>query len=397
MRILWIAPYSPWPPFHGGKVRIFNLIRCLLTFGHSVELWCIADEKAQWPNSDDNLQLRSFQARERISAWMKFRQLVSPYPEGSWSMLTRESNRAIAGISSDDYDVAVLEQSMSGVFAADLINAGIPCVVDAQNVDWWLLHQIALISRRPQHRLRLAADSKKYRALEQQLLRAPLTVVAVSSEDEGELRDLGNVARTAVHPNGVDLDYFSWSDHSLVREGRLIMTGSLGYSPNEDAIRWFCSEVMPRLRKTVSVHLDLVGSAPSSNIHKLHDPGLGINVVGPVGDIRPFLTASDVFVIPLRIGSGTRLKAVEALAAGIPVISTRLGVAGLGIAERQLATIRDRPDDFAAGILELLADQDLRSRMSIEGRAYVEEAFSWDRIAQDFATTLEQAASDGDG
>lgn len=142
-------------------------------------------------------------------------------------------------------------------------------------------------------------------------------------------------------------------------------------------------QVMPILRRQLpQCTLSLVGMAAGPNITSLQDPSFGIDFVGEVEDVRPYMRSADVFVIPLRFGGGTRLKALEAMAAGVPVVSTSLGVAGLGAAEAGVVRVADSPAGFADAVTELMGDESLRRRLSREARRFVEERYPWQAIAQ---------------
>ena len=123
-------------------------------------------------------------------------------------------------------------------------------------------------------------------------------------------------------------------------------------------------------------------------VEALHDPAHGYHVVGPVPDVRPYFNQADAFVIPLRLGSGTRLKALEALASGLPVVATPSGVEGLGLDERGLVVVAGDERDFAEGIIRVLLDKALRKRLSVDGRRHVEEFFDWEMIGAAFEQTL---------
>jgi glycosyltransferase involved in cell wall biosynthesis len=124
----------------------------------------------------------------------------------------------------------------------------------------------------------------------------------------------------------------------------------------------------------------------------LHNPAAGVYVVGEVPDIRPYMKAADAFVIPMRMGSGTRLKALEALASGVPVIATDIGVEGLSVGDRNLVMTAATSQEFAEATMEILRDEQLRQRIVFDGRKYVEQHFQWDSIGADFERILTAVA-----
>jgi glycosyltransferase involved in cell wall biosynthesis len=388
MKILWLSGYSPWPADHGGKIRLYNLVKQMLALGHEVELWCICTEEVQWSGPlPPGLTLKRFPARERSSVTAKLAALLSPLPEPVWAVSTPQVARELASLDHARPDAVIFEQATVGAVADVLQRKEIPYVLDAQNVEWWLSEQIARSQMRVLTRTRFSVDARKYKRLEAGLVYSSAAVMAVSTEDAERLRELGTPRTMAVRPSGVDTEFFQWVDHSELRDIRMLLTGTLGYAPNLDACQWMRSEIMPAIRRFLpTATIDLVGGSAEA-ARGLHAPEQGINVVGPVPDVRTYMARSDVFVVPLRMGSGTRLKIIEALAAGLPVVSTTIAAEGLGLPE-DVILIGDTVDTIAAHVRDLISDAGLRSRMSVAGRRYVEEHFSWRDIAKGIEETL---------
>jgi glycosyltransferase involved in cell wall biosynthesis len=237
-------------------------------------------------------------------------------------------------------------------------------------------------------------DAAKFRRFEANLFREVTTIVVTSAVDQAKLRSEFEVPNPTVVANGVDLSYFKWSDHSLNRESRLVMTGTLGYHPNLDAARWLRSSLMPGLRRQVpEASLKLVGRDAPPALLELHSPEDGFDVVGEVPDVRPYLNEADLFVMPLRMGSGTRLKALEALASGVPVVSTPTGIEGLELENRRNVLTAESADALVQTMVEALRDTSLRRTVSAEGRLTVEQLFAWDQLGARFAGVLEATAS----
>lgn len=389
MKILWLSGYSPWPANHGGKIRLYNLVQQMLARGHTVDLWCVCNEEVQWSGPPPaGLSLRRFAAKNRDTVTQKFAALLSSLPEPAWAATTPEVERELAALNDKSQpDVVVFEQATVGAVAKVLRKKKIPFILDAQNVEWWLAEQIARSQLRVATRTRFSLDARKFRRLEAALLHSSAAVVAMSDDDANRFSDLSRTRVMAVHVSGVDVDYFKWVDHAQLRGNRLLMTGTLGYAPNLDACQWIRSEIMPAIREGVpSAIVDLVGGA-AEEARGLHAPEDGVNVVGPVPDVRTYMEQADVFVVPLRIGSGTRLKILEALAAGLPVVATTIAAEGLSL-PADVILIGDTVDAIAAHVKSLLGDEALRKRMSVAGRGYVEKHFAWPRIAAGLERTL---------
>jgi len=193
-----------------------------------------------------------------------------------------------------------------------------------------------------------------------------------------------------VVPNGVDLDRFRQAPQ--VRNPRIVFTGALYTDPNIDGARWFCHEVLPLVRSQVpDVRLDIVGLRPGREVLALGSLA-GVSVHPDVGDVAPFLEAARVAVVPLRIGSGSRLKALEAMAAGRPVVGTSIGMEGLDLEPGLQVLIVDDPAEFAAATVSILQDYDLAAGLAAAGRAAVRARFDWAPIAARFADSVVKMA-----
>lgn len=213
-------------------------------------------------------------------------------------------------------------------------------------------------------------------------------VVAVAEDDAAALP-----GQVVVAPNGVDVDAFTPAP--LPTEPRVVFTGSLAYLPNVDGIRWFCDDVVPGLRDLApSFELEVVGREPTPEVRAL-DALANVRVVGAVPDIAAHLHRARVAVVPLRIGSGTRLKALEAMAAGRPVVGTSIGLAGLGLRDGEHALFADDAPSLTRAIARVLDDDALAARLAENGRRVAVERFGWDVIGAAFAAAV--LGSDEDG
>ncbi len=393
MNVLWLAPYPFAPAIHGGRIRLANLVRQTVERGHRVEVWNVSEDDWEAGAVPDGVVVRWLEARRRDGWRAKLAALASPLPEEAWRAAHPSVARALDAVAAGAFDVAVLEQAHLGAHADRLGELGIPWVLDAQNIESLLTRQLARGAARAVHRARLAADAAKYARLERRLFASAAMVAVASEQDAVRARAIAPGARVEVHRSGVDLEFFEWTDHSAGAGARLVMTGTLGYPPNLDAALWTHDALLPAIRAALPhAVVSLVGHSAPEQLTRLHDPAAGFTVVGQVPDVRPYLADSDIFLIPLRAGSGTRLKAVEALAAGIPIVSTALGVEGLGLVERGLVLLAERPDEFAAAVARLVGDEELRRKLSLEGRAYVEREFDWRRIGDGWVAALERVA-----
>jgi glycosyltransferase involved in cell wall biosynthesis len=229
------------------------------------------------------------------------------------------------------------------------------------------------------------------RAEAQACLNARLTI-AVSDEDRQLLASLAPTSRIVSIPTGVDIGYFR-PDHAREQAHRVVFSGSMDWYPNEDAMLYFIDQVLPRLRQE---HPDatatIVGRNPTARLRAAAESAR-VDVTGTVPDVRPHLAAGSVYVVPLRIGGGTRLKIFEALAMGKAVVSTTIGAEGLGLEPGRQVLLADSADDFAGHVLTLFANADRRRALAREGRRLVEQRAAWPLVAQSFEAYLLEAAT----
>jgi glycosyltransferase involved in cell wall biosynthesis len=219
-------------------------------------------------------------------------------------------------------------------------------------------------------------------------------VLTVSDADQETLTRLYPDVRVKpmwVIPTGVDTEFFA-ADTAAVSEPRLVFTGSMDWLPNEDAMRFFCHDVLPLIRaEEPRARLSIVGRAPTAAVRALADEH--IEVTGTVPDVRPFMRRAAVHVVPLRIGGGTRLKIFEAMAMGQAVVSTTIGAEGLPITHGEHALIADGPRALADAVVSLLRDERRRHALSAAARTLVAERYDWSVAADVLDTALTQCAT----
>lgn len=207
--------------------------------------------------------------------------------------------------------------------------------------------------------------------------------VMMSDVDAAKLRKLAPDARTIVVPNGVDTDYFAPRKTATPVPGRAIFLGPTYVFPNRDAIEYLLGNIWPNIRAvTTDAWLQLVGKCSESERQR-YNTHPGVTSVGFVEDIRPHMASASVSVVPIRVGGGTRLKILDSWAMGKAVVSTSIGCEGLNAEDGKNILIRDTPEAFADGVLEVLSNSELRSELEVNGRKTAEETYSWEIVGQD--------------
>ncbi len=398
LRILYVTPTLPVPT-GGGQTRPFNLIK-QLSDRHEISVISFVQ-----PAEGDlvgllepycqRLELVPFEGFEPLGKW---RNRLS-----GWGHLLFDDRPAYVRtfpvdrmrvplrrlLASSTFDLVVFEQLFLAGLLGDI--GDLPALLVEQNVESDIARQSFAQARNLVHKVRDWLAWRKLMAFERRCVQRFRACVAVSQRDAELVRAMSSGTQVYVVPNGVDSRYFATGDEKRGAD-RLLFFGTLSYGPNADGIRWFCQQVLPRIRQNrPGLRLDIVGPSAVREVVALGDIP-GVNLVGFVGDVRPALWLAAVCIVPLRAGGGTRLKILEALAAHCPVVSTTIGAEGLDLVDGQDLLIADNPDDFAKAVLRLLDDGALRANLAAAGASAVRQRYDWQEIAAQFEFACIEAA-----
>jgi glycosyltransferase involved in cell wall biosynthesis len=260
------------------------------------------------------------------------------------------------------------------------------------NVETVIWERHAREGRTALHRAYFSLQAKKMAAWEQRVCRAVANVVAVSEQDAAAIASRFGLKKVEAVPTGVDTEYFARRGDTT-RTYDFVFVGSMDWMPNLDGMKWFFADVLPLMRRArPDLKIAVVGRKPPASFVS-EAQALGVEVTGTVPDVRPYLWGSAVSIVPLRIGGGTRLKIFEAMAAGVPVVSTSIGAEGLPAEDGRTICMADTADEFAARCLELLDNDGLRERISRAGREMVVNGFSWEQVTTRFEQAIRVGAA----
>jgi glycosyltransferase involved in cell wall biosynthesis len=255
-------------------------------------------------------------------------------------------------------------------------------VLDQHNIEFDLVRQMAKTEHGFARRLYNSVDWPKIRREEMSAWHRFDGVSFTSALDERRARSLVPSVRSTVIPNAVDVEHFKPGGDDPSPDGcTVLFFGAINYYPNIDGVLFFLREVWPRLSSShPRARLKIVGQHPTPEILAYRGPR--VEVAGLVEDVRRHLAQAAVAIVPLRLGGGTRLKVVEAMAMARPVVSTSIGAEGIDITPERNILLADDPASFAAAVGRILDEPEVAARMGREGRALVEARYSWDAAAQ---------------
>lgn len=390
MNVCFCAHRLPYPPLAGGKRETFKLVESLAAEGHAVDLVAYSDDPglaAEMESAVDCAVHTVPGLPDRTSANL-LRNLVSRDPLPVMKADTAEFREAVRE-RARNADVVHLHALQTSFLAADGALTT-PTVVRFNNVKHEIYRQFARFTDNPVKAAYAYLQYYKTREYEQSIPAASDLTLTITPEDRERLLVDDVDAEIDVLPAGVDLSEFDLLAHDP-ESSVVTFFGSMDYHPNEDAVLWFVRNVLPLIREQRSdVTVEIVGKAPSREIRDLgeqHD----VRVTGFVEDLGEHVSRAGVVVLPIRVGTGIRMKALHAMAMGKPLVSTPLGVQGIAVTDGQHASLAEEPAAFATAVLELLADPERQSQYRSEARALVEREHDWPTIThqlEDFYETV---------
>lgn len=387
MRILFLSLYPPHPPIDGGRIRTLNILKQTCK-QHSVTLVCFEDQAADRPDIEvledwcERMVVVPKPAKRIRTLTMKIRDLASPMPSGLVDWRSEEMSRELESIVLEEgFDVAHIDQISLAQYHSALHS--LPSALTHHNVEKILLERnLEMGNGTPwTRRLRSRLEKDRWGRFEIEATRRSQAAVTVSEEEAHYFRKAGVETPIFVVPNGVDSTYFKRNGMG-VHNKTVVFTGRMDYKPNIDAMNWFVEEILPLIQRSVpEVKLLIVGRDPAPTIQDLGQVD-GVHVTGKVDDVRPYYERSSVFITPLRLGGGTRLKILEAMSMEMPVVSTSMGCEGLNILPGIDLLTADTPPDFSDAVLGLLKDQGQTRHLGIHARQTVLQKYEWEEISK---------------
>lgn len=405
MKVLFLSQIVPYPPHGGVLQRGFNLLR---EIGRHAEVHLLAfvhPDALRTPATleESRRMLGQFCARvEYFSLWVKQSRahtatalalgLVSRDPFSVVAHRSRQFGEAVRrAMASTAFDIVHADTIALSPFVDLQSSQRAPAVVTHHNIESQLLERRSEKEPRAAARWFLQHQAAKLRGYERRVSPHYDVNIFMSTPDRDFFMNRIAGIRPAVVPNGVDPDYFAPNGEDAT-EAALIYTGGMNMFANRDAVLSFLNEVWPSIKAAVpEVRFYAVGQDPPRELATMAEQDRGIVVTGYVDDIRPLVRKSAVYVVPLRVGGGTRLKVLDAMASGKAIVSTRIGCEGLDVVNGEHLLVADDPREFARCAVALLHDRARRLSLGRAARARVQEKYSWPTVGAQLMAAYGQA------
>jgi polysaccharide biosynthesis protein PslH len=370
LKVLFAAPQVPWPLDCGGRIRTFKLLRELASRAE------IHFRGVRQPELDDAgvRELERTCASVRVFARREpsIMARIARAKRERWFFSSELRRSLAAELARDEHDVVHLDEMVLVRALPDDVAA--PVVVHHHKLDALVREGSSGVARH--------LDGLKLARLEAESARRTAHHVTCSDLDAAALVARYPGLRVGVVPNGFDPHYMQPATSGAEREhARLLFLGAMSYEPNVDAVVHFVRDTLPRIRaRRADVALDIVGGDPAPAVQRLASDH--VRVVGAVRDVRPYLDRAALLVAPLRIGSGTRLKVVDALACACPVVATTSAVEGLAFRSGEHLEIADGAAHFADVVVRMLGQRAHAARTAQRGLAFAHEHYRWSTMAE---------------
>ncbi len=382
MKILHIFPYLPTPPTFGGALRVYHILKHLsrhyeVSVAGFSEFGDMEKFRASFPELDGKMH---FVNRKRVkyrTALQLYSQFTSHSYWYNWAQSPKLKSQIQSLLDKKDFDIVQAEFASMGHF--DLQTDAVR-VLDAHNVEYDNFRRMSTLEwsglrKRFYQREYEKSFGEEIAAFKRQ------DALFVTSKRDGELirKDVPKIPQFVI-PNGVDTSYFTPGDEDE-EPFSIVFTGAMSYVPNHDGMIYFLDDIFPIIKKRIpAAKVYIVGSNPPEMLLKRQSDS--IIVTGFVDDVRPYVDRASVFVVPLRMGSGTRLKVVEALSMRKPVVSTSIGCEGIEVEDGEHIIIRDDPGLFAEEVIRLVQNKKISKQLVDRGYDLVKQKYDWQVIGE---------------
>jgi len=392
MKVLFLTYDLPYPLNSGGKIRAYYLIKHL-SKEHKITLFSYYREEEQKKYLKEikkYCQEIYLFKRKKPWAWRNFGiSILKKLPFVSAVYYSRElEKKLVSKLASEKYDLVHFESFYPALYLPLVKKMGARTIMGNENVEWrvyekYASHQFFLL------KWFLKLEIKRMRAYEEYLWHLADINIAPSRNDASQIENVTK-KECFVVPNGVDLDSIKFFQKNPDSQ-TIIFIGTMIYQQNNDAVKYFLEEIYPKIKnKNPSVKFILISWYKPAWLDKFLADGSIEFIQDKNTPAYEFLKKADVLVAPIRIGGGTRIKILEAMAAGVPVVSTKIGIEGIDAKTGDGVIITNSTEDFVQKTVELLRNKEIREKIDFAGRKLVEKFYDWEKIAKKLSKIYEK-------
>jgi sugar transferase (PEP-CTERM/EpsH1 system associated) len=380
LRLLQIAPRVPWPLDTGAKLRNYHLARAL-PGNIGVTLLAFGDDKSNDRLGEAYQRIVTVPRNENYSVGNMLRGAIGRTPLPLLNYSTPEMSGALERLLAEDVFDLIQIESIHLMTYLPLLRgtSNQPLIIcDWHNVESDLMRQYAEREPNVARRTYARRTARLMSEAEARALKEFDAHIAVSDVDLKRLQSINSDAKIFVIENGVDAAHYA--DEQSATKNRIVFVGSMDYHANIEGATNFARTVWPIIQQQQSnLRFTIVGRNPPAQLTDLSSI-TGIEVTGSVADVRPYYREALAAVVPLNVGGGSRLKILEAMAAGVPVVSTRLGAEGLDVSDGENILLAESSAQLANGIIRVIDMADLRARLIAGGHALVRARYDWSML-----------------
>jgi sugar transferase (PEP-CTERM/EpsH1 system associated) len=382
MRILQITPRIPYPPDDGGKIGIFNITKYLSMRGHKITLLSL-----------DSIPVKDMSGLEKFcnvepvfantsNSYLKmFLNLFSPSPYTMSKYYIKDFETKLYNLlKKNRFDIVHID-SLHMAYYGKMIKSyfNIPIVLREHNVESVIWERYYQESSNLLKKIYAGMQFKKVYKYESKILEVFDKCLMITKEDEKRIKQMNPKIKTAVVPAGVDTSKFFPMD--IPEEPySIVSVASMDWMPNIDGVIWFYKKIFPKIKREIpSAKLYIVGKNPPLEIKNIVDKN--VIVTGYVEDVREYIAKAAVFIVPLKVGGGMRIKILNALAMSKAIVSTSVGCEGIEVTDGKNICVANREEDFARKIIELMLDREKRERIGKNGLELIRKKYTWEKMA----------------
>jgi len=392
MKILDITSRLPYPLIDGARICMYQLVDGLASQGHMVHVVAIDEEMADPGPLRDVAQVHVVPLKNAPRVFGAFATLLSPNPYTQLKRDRREVYELLDELQGRErFDAVIADQAHIAQYGAYMKRKyGLPYVLRCHNIEHEIYERHVATLKNPAMRFYVDLQARRWARFEREQLREADACVAITERDRGAIARMAPGVPVVTIPAAVDLRAFPYHDPSEREGNSMIMLGNMAWPPNRNSVLWFTREILPLiLEKRPDVVCYVVGDNPPRE--ELPPASENLRIEGRVPSIAPYYARVAIGLIPLNVGGGMRVKMVEMMASGMPIVSTRQGAEGNEAVPGEHYLQGNTPAGFAAAVVRLLEDAAERERLARAARSFVADRYSVERTSKRLETVMLEA------